>query len=134
MKDHSKASFEVHKAGKDKTCIWCGKAILKGETYYSKPENSKMIDKLLEKETGWDIYTIKSRTHFWYCDRVSWPFCSYNCMGNFSRFSWETLPFSVRGRMGAKIVAVVTRIKDSIALMTALEGSEDKPKSEGEDA
>ena len=121
-----KPSFEVKTARVNHICIFCGNTIKKGTKYYSKPENNKMIDKLLEEKTGYDIYTIKSRTHFFYCDRISWAFCSLFCMYNFSKSTWETLPFNVRGRMGAKIVSIVKKIEDVLGMMTALGGSEGK--------
>lgn len=122
----NKPSFEVKTANKDHVCIWCGNTIPKGMKYYSKAENNKMVDKLLEQETGYDIGTIKARTHFWYCDKIAWSFCSLDCMSNFSALTWETLPFNVRGRMGTRIVGIVKKIKDVINLMTALGGSEGK--------
>jgi len=126
MKFNTKRSFEIHTCMKERVCIWCGKTIFKGSRYYSKPESNKMIARLLEEKTGYDIQTIKARTHFWYCDRVSWPFCSTECMSSFSSYTWETLPFNVRGRMGSRIVGIVNKIQDVIGMITALGGSKGK--------
>jgi len=127
-----KPSFECKTANKDHICIWCGNTILKGTKYYSRPENNVMIDKLLEEKTGYDIRTIKARTHFWYCDRIAWPFCSTECMSEFASHTWETLPFNVRGRMGSRIVNIVQKIQEAVHLMTALGGSEGKKTNEDE--
>jgi len=121
-----KPSFEVHTCMREKICIWCGNIIPKGQKYYSKPENNEMVARSLEEKTGYDIRTIKARTRFYFCDRISWPFCSSECMSEFSRWTWKTLPFNVRGRMGIKITSIVEKIQDVIALMTNLEGSRGK--------
>ena len=121
-----KPSFEVKTANKDHICVWCGNTIAQGSKYYSKAENNAMIDKLLEQETGFDIRTIKARTHFFYCDRIAWPFCSFDCMSNFAKHTWETWPFSVRERMDTRIIEIVKKIKDVVNLMTALGSSEGK--------
>lgn len=115
-------SFQSHNARKEHECIWCAKTIPIGAKYFSKPDNCKMVDELLEKETGWNIYTIKRRTRLYFVDRISWKFCSLECLANFSNHTWEDLPFNVRGRMGPIIVKLVNKVKDIVKLMTSLEG------------
>jgi len=130
MKRSTKPSFEYKMANKDHICIYCGNTIPKGNKYYSRPENSEEVRRLLEEETGYDIYTIKRRTRLFYCDRISWAFCSWECMRDFAACTKDTLPYPVQARMGIKIASLVKNVKDVIYLMTALGGSEGKKKDE----
>lgn len=129
-KNQSNPSFKIQTAVKNHTCIWCEKTIFSGQKYYSKTEHSKEVDARLEKATGWDIFTIKRRTHFWYCDVISWKFCGLECMSNWSGYTWETFPLKVRRHMDAKITQIVDKVKDIVKLMASLEGSNNKEYEE----
>jgi len=130
MRRTLKASFECKTANREHTCIYCGNTIHKGTKYYSRPENSEEVRRLLEEETGYDIYTIKRRTRLFYCDKISWPFCSWECMRDFAAYTRDTLPLHVQVRMDLKIAALVKNVKEVIHLMTALGGSEGKRREE----
>lgn len=126
-RDKDKPSFEVKVARKDHTCFWCGKPILKGTKYFVKPEHDKTLAQLLEKETGYPIYTIKRRTRLWYCDSISWTFCSNKCMSDFFWYREKNqLPEEVKARVDDKITKIIEKVKDVLLMLTALQGTEDR--------
>ena len=130
MKITNKPSFEYKTARKDHICMFCGDIIPKGTKYYSKSEYSKELRRLLEERTGFDIYTIKKRTHFWYVDKVSWAFCSLKCMSFFTCLSEDKLPEEVKKRKQDKINSIVNNISDTLNMMASLGGLEDKRKQD----
>lgn len=118
--------YQIKKARKNHVCLWCGKIILKGSQYYSRQERNKKLASLLEEKTGFNVNRIKVKTHFWYVDAVSWPFCSLDCLSNF--LNSDQYPTEVERRMNEKINSIVERIVDIIAMATALQGTKYRTK------
>lgn len=121
-----KPSFKIQKAIKIHECIWCGKVINPGDTYYSKGEHSQVLVRHLEEHIGESIHDIKKKTHAWFCDYVNWKFCSTECMREWSMWTFDKMPFNVRGRMLSKISAILKKVQETLKMMSAFGGKENK--------
>jgi hypothetical protein len=121
-KKNIRPSFQVQKAIKIHECIWCGKAINPGSTYYSKGEHSQRLAQYLEEHTGESIEDIKKKTHAQFCDFINWKFCSTECMSEWSQWTFEKMPFNVRGRMLSKIAGILEKVQETLRMMSALGG------------
>jgi hypothetical protein len=127
-KGSTRPSFQIQKAIKMHECIWCGKVIKPGSTYYSRGEHSQVLARHLEKHTGESIHNIKKKTHCFFCDFINWKFCSTECMSEWSKWTFETMPFNVRGRMLSRIAAILEKVQETLKMMSALGG---KSKEDG---
>jgi len=118
-----KASFRKVRANKEHRCLVCNKIIPVGIYYFAKTEHSEFLANKLEAKCHLSMWEIKRRTKFFYCDMITWRFCSLECMQKVGHKRRNELPLDIQERLENMECTIVKTVGETLTMMAKLQGS-----------